>query len=511
MPSRFRIIDLFAGPGGLAEGFSAFRDANGRRPFSMALSVEKEESAHQTLILRNFLRAFDSGFPSEYYRWLNDGGNEPDWGSLYPKQWATANAETLKLELGLNSSRKIIRDRLTAINRENQDNCILIGGPPCQAYSLVGRARNKGIKGYSAREDARHFLYKEYIDILRMLRPIAFVMENVKGLLSAQVDGDRIFDLVLKDLQSPNSNDEYKLFPILTPRMKDKICPSDFVVKTEDCGIPQARHRVIVVGIRRDIARTLPPKFRDSALLRDKPEQVSVSDVISSMPKLRSGLSRNDSREAWAKAVIKASRLILKLDLALPPRDKYEFQKIARECQARWGSDRFKLNRASNAIGSSAQDCPKPLRKWLQDKRLRRLPNNDTRGHMESDLARYLFAAIYSEAAGQSPKASDFPQLLAPRHSNWTSGKFKDRFRVQLSNRPATTVTSHIAKDGHYFIHPDPTQCRSLTVREAARLQTFPDNYLFKGGRTDQYVQVGNAVPPFLSYKLAAALHSILA
>ena len=155
-------------------------------------------------------------------------------------------------------------------------------------------------------------------------------------------------------------------------------------------------------------------------------------------------------------------------------------------------------------------DCPKILGQWLYDAKLTKLPNNDTRGHMAGDLCRYLFAAIYAKVAGRSPKALDFPKSLAPNHFNWNSGKFADRFRVQLSDQPATTVTSHIAKDGHYFIHPDPAQCRSLTVREAARLQTFPDNYLFKGGRTEQYVQVGNAVPPFLALKLAEALHSIL-
>jgi len=134
---------------------------------------------------------------------------------------------------------------------------------------------------------------------------------------------------------------------------------------------------------------------------------------------------------------------------------------------------------------------------------------------MPDDLGRYFFVASYAKLYGRSPKLADFPLSLLPNHRNVSSTKkgnfiFNDRFRTQTWNSPATTITSHIAKDGHYFIHPDPLQCRSLTVREAARLQSFPDNYLFMGTRTQQYQQIGNAVPPLLAVRLAGIVHDVL-
>jgi DNA (cytosine-5)-methyltransferase 1 len=130
---------------------------------------------------------------------------------------------------------------------------------------------------------------------------------------------------------------------------------------------------------------------------------------------------------------------------------------------------------------------------------------------MRLDLARYLFASSFAKVQGRSPRLADFPASLIPAHRS-ASGEsgFLDRFKVQVASSPASTVTSHIAKDGHYYIHYDPSQVRSLTVREAARLQSFPDNYAFLGNRTQQYTQVGNAVPPYLARQIARVALDIM-
>lgn len=503
MPEPIAIVDLFSGPGGLGEGFSECRDETGKRRFKIAISIEKEASAHRTLRLRAFTRQFET-MPPEYLGWLNTSQPEPDWGQLYPDQWKQAEEEARCLELGKPETETFLAGRITNVRKQHGDRTVLIGGPPCQAYSLVGRARNAGIQGYSPELDHRNFLYDEYINVLRALQPAVFVMENVKGMLSAAISGNAIFLKVMQDLREAG----YRLVALSpnAPLQSDLLSetqPKDFIVRAEDHGVPQARHRVIIVGLREDLAAKLPVSRLPRLLLADR--QVSVGQVIGSMSRIRSGLSRSDSVEAWISAMGIALDTV-ESAIASLAHDKRsailaELHNVRIECAA------LATNGRTGAGGTAfPSDCPLELQNWLMDPELVQLSQNDTRGHMPSDLARYLFVSSYGKACGVSPKASDFPASLAPNHRSWESGKFADRFRVQLEARPATTITSHISKDGHYFIHPDPSQCRSLTVREAARLQTFPDNYAFLGNRTQQFVQVGNAVPPYLALQIARAI-----
>ena len=150
---------------------------------------------------------------------------------------------------------------------------------------------------------------------------------------------------------------------------------------------------------------------------------------------------------------------------------------------------------------------------WFYDERIGGIINHESRSHMVSDLQRYLWCSAYAKVMDKSPRINDFPDNLLPEHKNIIKGRqihFPDRFKVQLADKPSKTITSHISKDGHYYIHYDPIQCRSLTVREAARIQTFPDNYFFEGNRTQQYHQIGNAVPPLLARKLAGIVFKIM-
>lgn len=484
---------------------------NGQSDRSNAgFSVEMDKFAVRTLRLRAFLRGFADGYPERYYDALASESAIRDNGLVidamkhaFPDQWQAAEEEVLQLTLGEKGVFDFLAGRLDRIREHHAGETILIGGPPCQAYSLVGRSRNRGNKDYVPEQDKRHYLYREYIAILDRLRPAAFVMENVKGILSSCVDGGSIFQRILEDLHSVAASEGgYRLLTVTAPRQLsvEATDARDFLVRAEDHGIPQQRHRVFIVGIR---SGRLNKGAESSLDLVSRPP-VSVGDVLSGIPPLRSGLSRNDSGGAWADAVGEQIRLI--------SGSAGSCRAISKVLKSLSGAAaRRDLPRRSGRYPARNSDVQGDLGEWLRDERLQTLPQHETRGHIPGDLGRYIYAAAFARQYGRSPKLFEFPTALQPEHRNRASGNFADRFRVQLADKASSTITSHISKDGHYYIHPDPLQCRSLTVREAARLQTFPDNYLFCGPRTEQYKQVGNAVPPFLARQIAQALVDMLA
>jgi len=528
MNSPIKIIDLFSGPGGLGEGFSALKDSDGNPVFKIATSIEKEKSAHATLKLRAFYRQFGNKVPKEYFDFMKGKlGAKPE-DQLYPlfdKEYQAASEEALCLELG-KDNKKIYSSIRQSIG---EDECILIGGPPCQAYSLAGRSRNMGIKDYDAKEDHRNFLYLEYLKVIARFQPQLFVMENVKGMLSAKVDGKPIFDSIYRDLKSPckssstspekgRKKHNYKLFSLVTHNSAEDDLdrdPRDFIIRTENYSVPQKRHRVILLGIREDLAH----KWDDSMLLDKGKSKITVNDVLDGLPELRSGLSKvkQHTEKDWLSAVASIKNDVLPALLRSKEKKHNivatEIKSVLKNFKAPISGQGSAFGQQSNKINTGVMK----LDRWFHEKDLDGyISNSDTRNHIEKDLNRYLFCSAWATCAERegwevkTPKSNDYIEELVPNHANFKTGKFADRFRVQASSIPATTITSHISKDGHYFIHPDPKQCRSLTVREAARIQTFPDNYFFVGGRTEQYVQVGNAVPPYLARQIADRIKEII-
>lgn len=513
-----KVIDIFAGPGGLSEGFAALTDKSGNSIFDIVLSIEKDEQAYETLRLRTLFRLFTKHISIAYYRLLRGEINLAQLYGAFPAELALATNRCWHATLGPGGEpAETVHHKIKkAIG--NQTSWVLIGGPPCQAYSIAGRSRNQGNPDYNPINDVRQRLYVEYLQILAEHRPAIFILENVKGLLSATIENESIFHHIIEDLHNPSAaiiregrskkyltTVKYNIHSLTEDSLFGNDLLKSFVIQSEKYGIPQARHRVILLGVRDDIGNINPGKLTPQKM-------VSVSSVLNGLPPLRSGLSstRIDSAKIWKEC-------------------------LQSQVDSRWansGTQKVGGERLRSLIHQKLKNIVSPVADrgseflpldvsieykadWFCDNQIGGICNHSSRAHMRTDLFRYFYAACFAIHFNKSPSLKDFPTDLLPNHESIdkaleNSSYFSDRFRVQIASRPSTTIVSHISKDGHYYIHPDPLQCRSLTVREAARLQTFPDNYLFCGNRTAQYTQVGNAVPPLLAFQISRIVSQLI-
>ena len=302
--SCYPVVDLFAGPGGLGEGFAELHNEDGSPAFKSVASIESDTYAHQTLLLRHFFRSFRlEEVPDKYYDYLARRISKEELINKNKKHWSKVQNNALQIPLGKenhDSVKNLLRKRLHGMKK-----WALIGGPPCQAYSIVGRSRMMGNPKFE--KDKRHFLYKEYLKILIDHKPPVFIMENVKGLLSAKINGQTMINKIFKDLSSPikaikaNKNGlNYKLFSLVHPqKINGDFDPGSFIVEAENYGVPQARHRMFILGIRADL------DIHPPSLKKKKPP--TLEQIIGTMPKIRSGISQQkDSVEQW-KNILTAS------------------------------------------------------------------------------------------------------------------------------------------------------------------------------------------------------------
>ncbi len=402
-----KIVDLFAGAGGLSEGFVH----NGA---DIVSHVEIDKDCCETLITRNIYHALRKKNKLSYYNQYLSGGISRD--EIIKKFSLQKEVDSvIHAEIGEKTYRPLIKKIKDDLKGSQLD--FVVGGPPCQAYSMIGRARDvRGMK-----RDKRNYLYKYYIAFLKALKPKIFLFENVPGILSAGGNGK-----YLKDMRRMMAKIGYK---------------TDYrILNAADYGVPQGRRRIILIGWNKKSKLKQYPNF--PMLVRS----YKVGDFFSDLPVVGRG---EKSRMSLYRT---ESPLLKKLGI----RDG--------------GENVF---------------------------------DHITRSHNERDLSIYSIA-LERHSQGERLKYNELPSNLKT-HKNERA--FLDRYKVVDSGAEAAhTVVAHIAKDGHYYIHPDRKQLRSLSVREAARIQTFPDSYRFEGNRTAQFRQIGNAVPPMLAEVIALTL-----
>jgi len=404
---KLNFIDLFAGASGMSEGFI-------KAGFNPIAHVEMDEQACNTIKTRavyHFLKRNNK--ISKYYDYLKGQISTNELYNLVPKR-------VLDSVLNVEITDDSINPLFNQINklRKNKPVDLIIGGPPCQAYSLVGRHQKE------IENDPRNKLYIQYGRFLKEFKPKAFVFENVPGMLSANKGKH------FKNLKTYFKRLGYQVY-------FDTLDASDY-------GVLQARKRIIIVGWKKENDFGFP-------VITKVEKKYNVNDGFSDLPKLKPGDSLNVAK----------------------------YQTIVNEYL-----EKFELR---NGIDFTTQHIARP--------------NN------ERDLKIYEFAIKKWNLEGVRMKYTDLPSELRT-HKNMTS--FIDRFKVVNGEGISHTVVAHIAKDGHYYIHPDIEQCRSISVREAARLQSFPDDFYFENSRTAAFKQIGNAVPPLMSYAIAKEMKKLL-
>ena len=402
-------IDLFSGAGGLSEGFI-------NAGFNPIAHVEIDSHACNTLETRLvYHKLKHENNLNHYYDYLNEKMSRENFMSKFGDK--KLSESVLNIGIGGKNNDSIFKkiDLLAG----NDDIDLVIGGPPCQAYSLVGRNRDeKGMKN-----DPRNFLYKEYAKFLKNYRPKAFVFENVLGLKTA--DGGRYLRNMQKYFRSIGYYLDYKI----------QHC--------EDFGVLQKRRRVILIGWRKDIDFEYP--------VFDKIDHnFKVRDILSDLKKLKPGEQKNIT-----KYKSKSSEYL----------------------------NQFELR---NGVDFVSQHITRP--------------------HNSRDLEIYEIAINKWLNNEERLKYPDLPKRLKT-HQNEKS--FVDRFKVVDPNGFSHTMVAHIAKDGHHYIYPDIKQIRSLSVREAARIQSFSDDFFFEGGRSAAFRQIGNAVPPLMAIEIAQKMKSL--
>jgi len=407
---KLTYIDLFAGAGGLSEGFI-------RNKYTPIAHVEMDVDACNTLKTRmayHHLKKINK--IDSYLDYLQ--GNV-DRVELYRRVPAEIIKSVLPYEISKNNIRDIFRDIFLSMKQIGSNEVdIIVGGPPCQAYSKVGRAAR------ISREDKRNYLYREYAKFLIEYRPKLFVFENVPGLYTA------------------NKGEHYKNLRKYFKRIG--YCVEDRLLDAADFGVLQRRKRIIFIGWRKDLIFTYPD-FEKIA------NRWTVNCLFHDLPFLKAG-------EEVLRAKYRA------------PSNEY--------------LDRFEIRNGIDFV-----------------------THNLSRPHNVKDLRIYRRAVELWEKHRRRLRNNEIPESERTQ-KNVTS--FLDRFKVVVRDNLSHTILAHISKDGHHYIHPDKNQLRSLTVREAARIQSFPDDYFFEGTRNSAFRQIGNAVPPLMAEAIAKKIKEFI-